>query len=186
MARSDQAFGRYALPMVPFVCLWAAIGTMAGVRFVHRSALPTWARASLIAGLIGVVLLPPLWSSVQFGRSMGVKTTQALAWEWISSHVRAGARIVSDVRGLELPPERFGVTAVKSVEGLDSANLPGGGADLVLMSSDSWAPDDGLRQAPSRPPATYAGLLQRAAKITTISPTLDHPGPEILILQMGR
>ena len=69
----------YVLPMVPFMCLCAAIATISGVSLLRRFDIPRVARTTLIVGLTVAALLPPLVRSIRQVRAFGTTTTQAVS-----------------------------------------------------------------------------------------------------------
>ena len=177
-------FARYALPMVPFICLWVAIATISGVSLLRRFDIPRTVRTTLIVALTLAALLPPLVTSVQWLRGFGVKTTQALAWEWIRFAVWPGSLVVSEAKGLDLPPEHYRIQFVKSLDGRDPAELAAQGVQWVILSSDAWGhtiiPDEPRHP----PPPGHTAIISLAQEMRVFLPTVDHPGPEIHILRL--
>ena len=178
-------FARYALPIVPFMCLWAAIATISGVSLLRRFDIPRVVRTTLIVALTVAALLPPSVKSVRWVRAFGTKTTQALAYEWITHNVWYQSKIVSEARGLDLPPERYKFATVKSLAGGDPAALLADGTEWIVLSSDAWGgPADSGGVPPM--PAAYAGLTAAGTEVKIIEPTLANPGPVIRIRKLAR
>ena len=178
-------FARYALPIVPFMCLWAAIATISGVSLLRRFDIPRVVRTTLIVALTVAALLPPSVKSVRWVRAFGTKTTQALAYEWITHNVWYQSKIVSEARGLDLPPERYKYTTVKSLAGGDPAALLADGTEWIVLSSDAWGGPADSGGAPPMP-AAYAGLAAAGTEVKIIEPTLANPGPVIRIRKLAR
>jgi hypothetical protein len=130
------------------------------------------------------MVLPPLWSSVDFLRLMGVKTTQALAWEWISRNVMLGTRVVSEAKSLELPPERYAVESVTTLADLDLTRAGTGAPGIVIMSSEAWRGGEDASQGGI--PASHQALFARARSVNSFLPKRDRPGPKIYVLVMNR
>jgi Dolichyl-phosphate-mannose-protein mannosyltransferase len=86
-------FARYALPIVPFLCLGAAYATVEGTRalatWLHR---PRWQAALAWVAAI-VILLPSARSVWQFDRLLAVDDSRVAAAHWIEDHFPAGATI---------------------------------------------------------------------------------------------
>jgi len=178
-------FARYALPMVPFMCLWAAIATISGVSLLRRFDIPRLVRTTLIVGLTTAAMLLPLVRSVRWVREFGVQTTQALAYEWITHNVWYQSRVLSEARGLDLPPERYKFSTVRSLAGRDAASLVAEGVEWVVLSSDAWggnAPGGG----PAAMPGSYAGLTASGTDVKVIEPTPANPGPVIRIRKVSQ
>ncbi len=178
-------FARYALPIVPFLCLWAAIATISGVSLLRRFDIPRVVRTTLIVGLTVAALLPPLVRSVRWVRDFGTTTTQALAYEWITHNVWYQSKMVSEARGLDLPPERYKFTTVMSLAGRDGAALVADGVEWVVLSSDAWG-GSAESGAPPPMPETYAGLAASGTEVKVINPTPATPGPVIRIRKLSR
>ncbi|MCX6546249.1 MAG: glycosyltransferase family 39 protein [Acidobacteria bacterium] len=178
-------FARYALPIVPFMCLWAAIATISGVSLLRRFDIPRVVRTTLIVGLTVAALLPPSVKSVRWVRGFGTKTTQALAYQWLTHNVWFQSKVVSEARGLDLPPERYKFTAVRSLADRDPATFLADGTEWIVLSSDAWggsAQAGGVRPAP----AAYAGLEAGSTEVKVIEPTPANPGPVIRIRKVSR
>ena len=177
-------FARYALPIVPFMCLWAAIATISGVSLLRRFDIPRFVRTTLIVALTVAALLPPTVRSVRWVRDFGAKTTQAMAYEWITHNVWYQSKMVSEVAGLDLPPERYKFTTVKSLAGSDPAALLADGTEWIVLSSDAWGERTESGGAPPMP-AAYEGLAAAATEVKLIEPTPEHPGPVIRIRKLS-
>jgi len=178
-------FARYALPIVPFMCLWAAIATISGVSLLRRFDIPRVVRTTLIVALAVAALLPPSVTSVRWVRAFGTKTTQALAYEWITHNVWYQSKMVSEARGLALPPERYKFTTVTSLAGRDPAALLADGTEWIVLSSDAWGGTAESAGAPQMP-AAYAGLAAAGTEVRVIEPTPSNPGPVIRIRKLSR
>ena len=96
--------------------------------------------------------------------------------------------ILSEARGLDLPPERYRSETVSSVAGMDPEAIASAGVEWIVLSSDAWG---GRRtppgvQAPPGVPDAYAPILARAQAATVIIPSARNPGPVIHILRVRR
>jgi 4-amino-4-deoxy-L-arabinose transferase-like glycosyltransferase len=174
-------FARYALPLVPFIALWAAVATISGVSLLRRFNIPRFVRTTLIAGLTVAALL----QSVSWVRGHGLKSTQALAWEWIDWAVWPGSRVISEARGLEIPTERYQVETVKSLLERDPTALIADRVQWVILSSDAWENWSAADRRKAAPPNAYGQLYASSYEAKVILPSEEHPGPEIHILRMS-
>jgi len=181
-------YARYALPMGPFIAIWAAVALewlveRAGALPVHPAA-----RRAAVALAVLLAVLPGTLASVAWVRAHGTETTQALAWAWMKKSIWPGATILSEVRGLDLPPERYRAEIVPSVAGRDLDAIVSAGVEWIVLSSEAWG---GRPAAPGSPPRAtapeaYAAIIARAQPATVIFPSADHPGPVIHILRIAR
>ncbi len=179
-------FARYALPMVPFVALWAAIATMWAVGFLDGRGIPRTLRNGITAAVVVAVIVPGALASWNWVRAHGTETTQTLAWKWIKRGIWPGSSVVSEARGLELPAELYRAETVRSLADRDPAALAASGVEWVVLSSDAWGDRTAADRARLAPPSSYGKLLAAATDTKVIAPTRDHPGPEIHILILKR
>ena len=175
-------FARYALPMVPFLALWAAIATMWAVGFLDRRGISGALRRGITAGVVVAVIVPGAFASWNWVRGQGTETTQALAWKWIKRGIWPGSSVVSEARGLELPAEIYHTEWVQTLADRDPAALAAAGVEWVVLSSDAWGERTASDRARLSPPPAYAKLLAAATDTKVIAPAPEHPGPEIHIL----
>jgi 4-amino-4-deoxy-L-arabinose transferase-like glycosyltransferase len=179
-------FARYTLPLVPFLAVWAAIGLDRLVERLAVPAVPVAAR-NVAAVLVLVAVAPGALGALAFVRAHGTETTQALAWAWMKKSVWRNSAILSEARGLDLPPEHYRAEIVRSVADRDPDALVSAGVEWVVLSSDAWG---GRGARPGEPaqtpvPEAYARLLARAASTKVIAPTAGNPGPVIYILRLA-
>ena len=81
------AFIRYATPLVPFVCMFAAVA-------VWATASRSGARAPAIAAAITVVVaLPSMVVAVRFDWMLTERDSRVLAGEWLAAHVAPGQTV---------------------------------------------------------------------------------------------
>jgi len=91
MLRSQLFFVRFALPVVPFLCLLAAVAVVAVVKTIagHRSAL-----AAPYAGmLIIAAVAQPTFDTVRHNQLIAKEDTRVLAAEWALANVPPGAKL---------------------------------------------------------------------------------------------
>ena len=96
-------YGRYLLPMLPFVCLLASIAVVSGVSLLRRFDIPRTPRRLLITGLTIAALLQPLVNSIAFDRDISGTSTQQVAYRWILQNIPPGSRIAIEKHDIRLP-----------------------------------------------------------------------------------
>ena len=179
-------FARYALPTVPFIALWAAIALVWLADRVSDLPVPLFGRRAAMAAAVLLFIVPGAMGSVLFVRAHGTQTTQALAWTWMKKSIWPGSSILSEARGLDLPPERYRAEVVSSVAERDVESIAASGVEWIVLSSDAWgtrAPRPG-EAASTAVPEAYAPLMARARPATVIVPSAANPGPVIHILRV--
>lgn len=94
MGSTRHYFARYAIPLVPFLALFAAdvvIATALGLK--HKQPQLAWGVAAI---LILLVMVQPLRQSIQHNTILSQEDTRTLAKDWIESNIPAGTKIAVD------------------------------------------------------------------------------------------
>jgi len=85
---SRTVFVRYALPVVPFLCVGAAVALVALARRIEaRFALPGGAVAALLAV---VVVVPSAYSVIQIDRLFATVDNRLVVADWLRTHAMPG------------------------------------------------------------------------------------------------
>jgi 4-amino-4-deoxy-L-arabinose transferase-like glycosyltransferase len=183
ISRQTLIFGRYVLPIVPFLCLLAAVAVVAGVSLLRRFAIPRAVRTALIAGLTVAALLPPLMRSIGFVKMIGHQATVELAYNWIQHNLPKGAKIVVETRGVHVPPG-YNSTNLSQLRQREFAEYRSSGVEYLIASSDAFGR---YMEAPQNAPREYEQYMRifgQAHEVARFSPSNEHPGPELRILKV--
>ena len=184
-------FGRYLMPLIPFVCVLAASAVVSGVSLLRRFDIPRAPRTALIGGLTVAALLPPAIQAVGFNMMITRTSTVEQAHHWILENVPAGSKIAIETRVLLLEPEAYKTTNVPRLV-MDSRG-PGAyeeyvsqGYQYVVASSQALWPLD--QRAPPEPGALQGlhAALRTEPRAGTVQPERSHPGPEIRIFALKK
>lgn len=184
IATRYQIYGRYLLPILPFLCVLAANAVVSGVSLLRRFNIPRAPRTALITALTIAALLPPALEAIGFDRLVGKVSTQELAYQWITLNVPPKARVVIETRGLLLPQERYRVEYVARLFPGDYQDYGASGFDYAIASSQAYG---GVLSSPQTQPEQYAAyrrLFDEAAALATITASDEHPGPELRIFKL--
>ncbi len=182
-------FGRYLLPLLPFVCVLAAVGTVSGVSLLRRFDIPRAPRTAVIAALTAAALLPPAWQSLGFIRTIARTSTIEQAHTWILSDIPKGASIVIETQALLLSSQRYKAKNVPQLV-LDS-RTPGdydgyvkAGVDYLVASSQKYG--DAFTRPKDFPELydAYARLFGQSQEVMRFTPSEEHPGPEIRVFRL--
>lgn len=95
MGSYHWVFARYMVPVVPFLCLFAAVGIVWMGRQL-TSARPGLPRAVVTVGLTIVVLVPSASSLLQLDRLLARTDSRVVAARWVREHVPAGSTIAQN------------------------------------------------------------------------------------------
>lgn len=89
---SRSVFVRYAVPLVPFVGIFGAVGLGIFAKRIDRLLSPILSYV-VIFGVFVAACAFPLYKSIQFGRLLKQTDSRALAVEWLDSNLKGGATV---------------------------------------------------------------------------------------------
>ncbi len=150
-------FTRYMMPMVPFMCLMAAVfidrAAERAASFTRSAAVPAIAAAVLFV----VAAVPPLVQSVAFDRLLARPDTRLAGAEWVESHFPMGAALYQTGASYghvqPHPMARYAEYDFDDAAGWFTANgQPASEPDIVVRSQSPLA-------AYSHEPAGLGGVL---------------------------
>ncbi len=184
---SDKSliFGRYLLPMVPAVCLLAAIAVVSGVSLLRRFDIPRLPRTALIAFLTCAALFQPIRQSIDFARTMARRSTQAVAYEWIRKNIPAGAHVIIEKFDLRLPEPPYRVEHTPRLTDRAPEDYTARGIQYAIASSQVFG---GVLADPSTNPDAYERyrqLFSRSQLLFAIKPSPGQPGPELRVYRIS-
>ncbi|MFX0198099.1 MAG: glycosyltransferase family 39 protein [Candidatus Hodarchaeota archaeon] len=98
-------FTRYMMPVVPFICIGAAVVVFEGVNVIGKRMRPYNSRSFLVCLFAFLTIIYPVWNIVNFDKLISKKDTRLLAAEWIKNNVQRGSIICVSYRygKVELP-----------------------------------------------------------------------------------
>ena len=191
VSRQTLVFGRYLLPIVPFLCILAAAAVVAGVSLLRRFDIPRTVRTALIVGLTFAAILPPGIRAISFSRDLGKRSTTAMAYEWIRTNIPRGSHVVVESRGLLLPQAEYRTENVPRLIWIhptrtlrEHADYVAQGVDYLVASSQGFG---AAFDAPHRVPDEYAAyrrLFDQNQEVARFTPSSQHPGPELRIFKV--
>jgi len=175
-------FARYALPMIPMMCLSLAIAIWTiGHRLSGPGGMIRW---PLIPLLTALVVLPMATQSVSGDRGLDKVSTEELAARWIQANIPAGKLILMDDPRIRLPPAFPRLTNTRlTYEPLEKYRDQG--VAYIVTSSQQT---DRIFQDPNGHRDEYLywqKLLASAEMMKVVNPVKDViPGSTITILKM--
>jgi 4-amino-4-deoxy-L-arabinose transferase-like glycosyltransferase len=177
-------FGRYLLPMLPFVCMLAAIVVVSGVSLLRRFDLSRTPRRLLITGLTIAALLPPAWNAVNFDRTISQTSTAEAAYNWILLNIPAKSKVVVEKYDLRLSDSLYRVAYTNDLTSRDYQDYAHDGIDYIIASSQAFGPVlDAPQSAPDRY-ARYRSIFDQSQQVFAIKPQPGRPGPELRIYRL--
>jgi hypothetical protein len=183
MSTSYQIYGRYSVPLLPFVALLASVATVSAVG-VLRPRLSGRLLMAVVLGLVLLLVTPPAIRAIDFDRQAGRVSTIDLAWRWIDSHVSPGAVIVSETYPMLLASTRYRISNVPPLSGKTFEQYTADGVDYVLVSSVGY---DAAFKSPEQHPeayAAYTSLLKQSREVATFAGSEEVRGPGLKLLQI--
>jgi 4-amino-4-deoxy-L-arabinose transferase-like glycosyltransferase len=186
VSRHSLVFARYLLPLVPFVCLLAAVAVVSGVSLLRRFSIPRPLRTALIIALTVATLLPATIRSVGFDRMMARQGTAGQAYEWIAEHVPTNAHIVIESASLVLAYSPYRTQTVRQLRMYPYSHYVDSGVDYLVASSQCYG---AFLQNPELFPAehdAYQRIFEQTDEVARFTESPEHPGPELRILKVRR
>lgn len=183
LSRQPLVFGRYLLPMVPFLCILASVAVVSGVSLLRRFSIPRVARTALIAALTVGVLLPPATQAVSFNRTLRAETV-AQAYDWIRTNVPQDATVIIEARNLVLPGKTYKGGNVRQLRERTYEEYVARNVDYLVASSQCYGP---YLDEPQRHPLEYAQyrrIFSQAREVARFTPPRGKPWPELIIFKV--
>lgn len=183
LSKQALPFGRYLLPLVPFLCILAAVAVVGGVSLLRRFSIPRVARTALIVAFTVGVILPPAVQAIRFNRTNGAVTVSQ-AYDWIRTNVPTDATVVIEARNLVLPPGMYKGGNVRQLRERPFEDYVAAGVDYLVASSQCYGPYFDEPQKWQREYADYQRLFHQAREVARFSPPKGKPWPELIILKV--
>lgn len=185
---SGQAliFGRYLLPLVPFLSVLAALGIVGAAGLLPRLAVPHGRRRATIVVLTAIVIAAPAAASVSFNLRQAKRSTAAVAYEWMLANIPPGASIVSEGTDLTVAHMPYRSRAEAQLRLRTYEQYVAQGVDYLVASSQRY----GLYlDNPGADPEAYQAYMRLFAmseEVARFTPDDEHPGAELRVLKVKR
>jgi 4-amino-4-deoxy-L-arabinose transferase-like glycosyltransferase len=174
LSTHSHVFGRYALPLVPILCIMTAVAVVELLRALRRVPVLSGALASRLMWTAAILLLlwVPTSQTVQWLDDLKRADTRAMAMDWLKRQVPRGTRVAV---------ENSGPTY------LDAAGLRPVPSELLVDHPIDW-----YRQRAeylvisSADLARYGDYVNAGPTVFQILPTPQRWGPPILIVSLKR
>lgn len=186
IAGQRLVWGRYLLPLLPFLCVLAG-GTVATLA---AAAARRWPRRGVTtaAALLSLALLgaTPAANAAGWLRMISKESTNEQAYRWMLDHFPAGTRLASETREVLLPDGRYHIDYQRRLIDQPLEYYEREGIDYLVASSLSFRV--AFYVTPPEPAALagYTELFRRTEHVITFMPSGDHPGPELRVYRVPR
>ncbi len=177
-------YGRYLLPLVPFLSLLAAAAVVPIAGWLRQINLPRQARNAATVVLTLVAIAPPAYISIRYDADAARVWTQQLAYEWIRRELPPGTTIRLEGSVAIKLPSSYHLSYVKQLRQDGIELYAGTGIEYLVASSQCYGP---YLEHPDQYPSEYADYQQvfgQTDEVARFSPTGEHPGPEFRILRV--
>lgn len=177
-------YGRYLLPAVPFACVLAACAVISGVSLLRRFDIPRAPRTALIVALTVAAVLPPSLTALGFVRSLGQRSTQALAYDWLRQHSPEGTAVAVERHEVRLPEPRFRPVYVRSLTERSYDQYRAEGVRYLVATSLAFGPAFANPAAHKGAYDSYMTLLTMGREVARFTPGEQRPGPELIVVEI--
>lgn len=171
LATHSIVFARYALPLVPVLCVLAAVPVLESVRALEQRPRPRGARWALAAGTLALTVFFAA-QSVIWVRQFARPDTREIAAGWMKANLPAGARIVV---------ENSGPTYLRTL-GLDVVAV-----ELVTEHPVDWYRDEGVEYLviSSRDESLNREYMKAGPIVFEVAPSASRWGPPIRVVRVA-
>jgi hypothetical protein len=177
-------YGRYLLPLIPFLSLLAAAFVVWLVMRMHKMQMARRVRNLATVALTLVAIAPPAYTAIGYNANAAKTWTNELAYNWIVRELPRGATITFEGSLAIKLPAAYKATYVKQLRLGGIEAYAASGIQYLVASSQCYGPYLG---APAQFPSEYAEyqrIFAQTEEVARFMPTADHPGPELLILKV--
>jgi 4-amino-4-deoxy-L-arabinose transferase-like glycosyltransferase len=185
IATKQQIFGRYMLPVVPFMCLLIATVVVDGTTWACRLQPRRWARAVIVLVVVGLVLFQPVRAGIDWPHEYGKPTTQDVAYGMIRQFIPQHSAVAVENSVLRLPDSEYRVLNVHSLAGRSLEQYVSSGVTYLVASSDVFGHVVARPDLHADAYRAYRRLLDEPGEcLPTVEPTAAMTGPRIRICRL--
>jgi hypothetical protein len=178
-------YGRYLLPIVPFLTILAAAAVVWIVSRVPRSSVPRAARQAIAAGLTLLAIVPVSISAVKFDADVSRTWTTEIGYRWLLANVPPGSSITIESRAMLLPAT-YKSSNVPQLRQQSVSDYAASGVDYLVASSQVYGPYTADPPAYPGEYSDYARIFRETQEVARFIPSAEHPGPEVRVLKVMR
>jgi 4-amino-4-deoxy-L-arabinose transferase-like glycosyltransferase len=176
-------YGRYLLPLLPFLSILAAAAVVWCVGWLRQTGLPRPLRNIATIAITLAAIAPPAYVAIQYDADAAKVWTTQQAYEWIRRDLTPGTNIrLEGSLAIKLPMYRTSYVKQLRVDGIEF--YAGTGIQYLVASSQCYGP---YFEDPEKFRAEYADYQQifgQTEEVARFKPSPEHPGPELIILKV--
>jgi hypothetical protein len=189
ISRQHIVYGRYLLPLLPFLSLLAAALVVAVGDMLRQTPLTRPVGNAVTVVLAVLAIAPPAYTSIAFDRSAAKVWTTEQAYDWILRSIPPGSTVTLESRQILLPAT-YKAAYVGQLRQHPYERYVAEGVEYLVASSQCYG---AYMDVPSRGPQTYPEeyayymrIFREAVEVARFTPTSGHPGPELRIFRIVR
>lgn len=177
-------YGRYLLPLLPFLSIVAAAAVVWMVGWMRQIRLPRPARHIVTAALTLAAIVPPAYTAIRYDANAAKVWTTEQAYDWIRRELPAGTSIrLEGSLAIKLPAS-YHASYVKQLR-LDGVEFYAGtGIQYLVASSQCYGLFFANPQQFRSEYADYQQIFAQTEEVARFQATAEHPGPELVILKV--
>ncbi|HXG54711.1 MAG TPA: phospholipid carrier-dependent glycosyltransferase [Vicinamibacterales bacterium] len=184
VSRQTLVFGRYLLPVLPFVCLLASAAVISGVSLLRRFSIPRVVRTTLIVALTVGIILPPAIDAVGFNVARSREGTSKLAYQWIRDNLPAGTSFVYESALLVPPNPPYTSRHIPQLRQHTYEEYVKEGVQYLIASSQAFGPYLEQPQLYGKEYAEYMRIFEQSREVARFPASKEHPGAELRIYRV--
>jgi 4-amino-4-deoxy-L-arabinose transferase-like glycosyltransferase len=177
-------FGRYLLPLIPFLSILAAAAVVWCIGWMRHLELKRPIRNLVTVALTLTAIVPPAYSAIAYDADAAKEWTTEQAYRWIRREVPAGSHIRLEGSLAIKLPSTYKTSYVKQLrlDGVES--YAEAGIQYLVASSQCFGP---YFEKPEQYPKEYweyQRIFAQAEEVARFKETDEHPGSELIILKV--
>lgn len=177
-------FERNLMPVMPFVCLWAAVGweaLRAGLGHLSRRTA-----GALAAALALLALAQPVRSSLELRQRWHLPDTRTLAYQWVEDHLPRGSHIVREEYTPQVDGKTYRVTFVQVAGTRPYSWYLSEKVDYLILSSNIYDRFRGSSPQAAAIAQFYEFVFGSLPLLAEFTPGAGRAGPTIRIYEIPR
>ena len=180
ISNQSLTYGRYALPLVPFLAVAFGVGLAVLAQVLRKRIASPIARRVAVAALF-LPLIPPLGYSVSLNANRRIVSPSEQAARWLVANVRTGERVVVEGQALlQLPSRRIAVTPVNKIVDRSLEQYVQEGFTYLVTASSEYQTRDPARAG------AYLAIFKNTQQVQAFDSPDTNSMPTIRILKIVR
>ena len=184
VSNQNIVYGRYLLPLIPFLSLLAAAAVVGIVDWLRQVNVPRPVRSLVTVALTLAAIAPPAYNAIAYDADAAKVWTTQQAYEWIRRELPPGTSIRLEGSLAIKLPATYRTTYVKQLR-LDGVEVYSGTGIQYLVASSQCFGNYFKDPVQFRSEyADYQQIFAQTEEMARFKETSEHPGSELIILKV--